>query len=162
MATHAHSKQFGHMVEVPVIKMQGRWLRALVLVLAVALLTVVILMLARPATSPVSNVQRGRAADAARYTALAEAYLGTGAVSRARAMRAETARLQGLADYTLATREAARHRAATAYAARYTGLAEVYLTKLANQERARAAYAARLTGLAEVYAGQGSIRADAP
>ncbi len=80
MATHARSKQYGHMADVPVVRLQGRWLRALVLALAAVLLVVVVLMLARPATSPVSNVRRGRTADAARYTGLAEAYAGQGSI----------------------------------------------------------------------------------
>jgi hypothetical protein len=94
-----------------------------------AVLAVVTTFIAMPRVQVNSSLERGRQADAERYTALAEDYAANVVGAGERAIRAEAARLQGLAD--------------------------VYASRLAGRQRAAAAYAARLTALAEHYAAQG-------
>jgi len=101
------------------------------------------------ASKPESSVQLGLEADAARYTAMAEHYLGQKASILA-GIEADTARYTAMAEYYTGQSVLA---GIEADAARYTAMAKYYSEKEAARiERSLDADAARYTAMAVFYA----------
>jgi hypothetical protein len=96
-----------------------------------------------------SAAQRAINADAARYTAMAEAYLAREAAAL-RGINADAARYTAMAEAYLA-REAATLRGISADAARYTAMAEAYLAQKEASLRGIRADAARYSAMAAYY-----------
>jgi hypothetical protein len=101
-----------------------------------------------------ANIQRGREAEAARYTSLGLFYAAASEAEGQQATTAEAARYNGLAEFYGAnvTPSANIQRGREAEAARYTSLGLFYAADTeAEGQPATAAEAARYNGLAEFY-----------
>ena len=96
-----------------------------------------------------SSIQRGIEADAARYTAMANAYLAQKEAVQ-RGIEADAARYTAMANAYLAQKEADQ-RGIQADAARYTALANVYIAQQEASLRGIKAETARYEAMATFY-----------
>jgi 2-oxo-4-hydroxy-4-carboxy--5-ureidoimidazoline (OHCU) decarboxylase len=104
-----------------------------------------------------AGLQRGREADAARYTAMAESYAAQDGAGLQRGREADAARYTAMAVSYAAQDGAGLQRGREADAARYTAMAESYAAQDgAGLQRGREADAARYTAMARNYQAQNS------
>jgi hypothetical protein len=122
------------------------------IVLGILSLLLVAMAVALPPANPrtMSAIERGREADAARWTAMGEYYQKLEASQIQRSRIADTARWTAMGEYYL--NHAYRARSLAADAARWTAMGEYYEKLEASQlQRSRAADAARWTAMAAYY-----------
>ena len=121
------------------------------IVLGVLSLLLVAMVISFPLSNTPTSAERGRAADATRWTAMGEYYEQLEASQLQRSRAADTARWEAMGEYYL--NHSRRERSLAADTARWMAMAESYqsVEEAQNPQRGRAADAARWTAMADYY-----------
>ena len=121
------------------------------IVLGVLSLLLVAMVVSFPLSNTPTSAERGRAAEATRWTAMGEYYESLEKSQLHRGRAADTTRWEAMGEYYL--NQSRRERSRAADAARWTAMGERYqgVEEAQNLQHGRAADAARWTAMADYY-----------